>query len=52
MKGTRSLDNDEIRLVSTCFTGIFEVRNHVLFLLGVSTGRRVGELNVTLNLIP
>ena len=27
MKGTRPLDNDEIRLVSTCFTGIFEARN-------------------------
>ena len=44
MKGTRPLDNDEIRLVSTCFTGIFEARNRGLFMLGVSTGGRISEL--------
>ena len=44
MKGTRPLDNDEIRLVSACFTGTFEVRNSGLFLLGVSTGGRISEL--------
>ena len=45
MKGTRPLDNDEIRLVSACFTGNpFEVRNRGLFLLGVSTGGRISEL--------
>ena len=44
MKGTRPLDNDEIRLVSACFTGTFEVRNRGLFMLGVSTGRRISEL--------
>ena len=38
MKGTRPLDNDEIRRVSTCFTGTFEIRNRGLFMLGVSTG--------------
>ena len=27
MKGTRPLDNNEIRLVSACFTGTFEARN-------------------------
>ena len=27
MKGTRPLDNDEIRQVSACFTGTFEARN-------------------------
>ena len=27
MKGTRPLDNNEIRLVSVCFDGTFEVRN-------------------------
>ena len=27
MKGTRPLDNDEIRRVSAAFTGTFEVRN-------------------------
>ena len=41
MKGTRPLDNDEIRRVSTYFTGTFEVRNRGLFLLGVSTGGRI-----------
>ena len=44
MKGTRPLDNDEIRLVSACFTGMFEVRNRGLFMLGVSTGGRISEL--------
>ena len=44
MKGTRPLDNDEIRLVSACFTGTFEVRNRGLFMLGVSTGGRISEL--------
>ena len=40
MKGTRPLDNDEIRRVSTCFTGAFEVRNRGLFMIGVATGGR------------
>ena len=44
MKGTRPLDNDEIRRVSTCFTGTFEVRNRGLFMIGVSTGGRISEL--------
>ena len=44
MKGTRPLDNDEIRLVSACFAGTFETRNRGLFLLGVSTGGRISEL--------
>ena len=44
MKGTRPLDNDEIRRVSTCFTGTFHVRNRGLFMLGVSTGGRISEL--------
>ena len=44
MKGTRPLDNDEIRRVSTCFTGTFAVRNRGLFMLGVSTGGRISEL--------
>ena len=44
MKGTRPLDNDEIRRVSTCFTGTFQVRNRCLFMLGVSTGGRISEL--------
>ena len=44
MKGTRPLDNDEIRRVSGCFTGTYEVRNSGLFMLGVSTGGRISEL--------
>ena len=44
MKGTRPLDNNEIRSVSTCFTGTFAVRNRGLFMLGVSTGGRISEL--------
>ena len=45
MKGTRPLDNNEIRLVSACFTGNpFEARNSGLFMLGVSTGGRISEL--------
>ena len=49
MKGTRPLDNDEIRRVATCFTGTFKVRNRGLFMLGVSTGGRISELlNLTI----
>ena len=44
MKGTRPLDNDEIRRVSECFDGTFEIRNRGLFMLGVSTGGRISEL--------
>ena len=44
MKGTRPLDNSEIRRVSAAFTGTFEVRNRGLFMLGVSTGGRISEL--------
>ena len=44
MKGTRPFDNDEIRQVSECFDGTFEIRNRSLFMLGVSTGGRISEL--------
>ena len=44
MKGTRPLDNSEIRLVSACFQGTYQVRNRGLFMLGVSTGGRISEL--------
>ena len=44
MKGTRPLDNDEIRRVSAAFTGTFAVRNRCLFIIGVSTGGRISEL--------
>ena len=41
MKGTRLLNNNEIRLVSACFDDTYETRNRSLFLLGVSTGGRI-----------
>ena len=44
MKGTRPLDNDEIRRVSAAFTGMYEIRNRSLFMIGVSTGGRISEL--------
>jgi len=44
MKGTRPLNNDEIRRVSAAFTGTYEVRNRSLFMIGVSTGGRISEL--------
>ena len=44
MKGTRTLDNQEIRQVSECFDGTYQIRNRALFMLGVSTGGRISEL--------
>ena len=44
MKGTRPLDNAEIRSVSEAFGGVFAVRNRSLFMLGVSVGGRISEL--------
>ena len=44
MKGTRPLDNNEIRLVWACFDGTLATRNRGLFMLGVSTGGRISEL--------
>ena len=44
MKGTRPLNNDEIRKVAECFDGTYAVRNRGLFVLGVSTGGRISEL--------
>ena len=44
MKGTRPLDNNEIRQVAAAFTGTYEIRNRGLFLLGASTGGRISEL--------
>ena len=44
MKGTRPLDNAEIRKVSDAFDGIFTIRNRSLFMLGVSVGGRISEL--------
>ena len=35
MKGTRPLDNNEIRIVAACFDSVFEARNRGLFMLGV-----------------
>ena len=44
MKGTRPLDNAEIRKVSEAFDGTFAIRNKSLFMLGVSVGGRISEL--------
>lgn len=44
MKGTRPLDNHEIRKVSACFDAMFEARHRRLFMLGVSTESRISEL--------
>lgn len=44
MKGTRPLDNDEIRKIFGCFSGTYEQRDRSLFLLGVSVGGRISEL--------
>ena len=44
MKGTRPLDNAEIRKVAEAFDGVFAVRNRSLFMLGVSVGGRISEL--------
>ena len=44
MKGTRPLDNSEIRKVSEAFSGTFAIRNRSLFILGVSVGGRISEL--------
>ncbi len=44
MKGTRPLDNAEIRKVLESFEGVFAVRNRSLFMLGVSVGGRISEL--------
>ena len=44
MKGTRPLNNMEIRKVADCFSGTYATRNRGLFILGVSTGGRISEL--------
>ena len=44
MKGTRPLDNTEIRKVSEAFEGKYAIRNRSLFMLGVSVGGRISEL--------
>ena len=44
MKGTRPLDNAEIRKVSEAFGGTFAIRNRNLFMLGVSVGGRISEM--------
>ena len=44
MKGTRPLDNTEIRKVSVAFDGKYAIRDRSLFMLGVSVGGRISEL--------
>lgn len=40
MKGTRPLDNNDIRLVLACFTGTCEVHNRCLFTPNVNSDQR------------
>ena len=44
MKGTRPLDNDEIRLVSACFSGTFEARNRGYNLSRLRDDETTGEI--------
>lgn len=44
MKGSRPLTDEEIRKVLSTFKGRFINRDRALFLLGVKTGFRIGEL--------
>jgi site-specific recombinase XerD len=44
LKGARPLTNDEILLVAGQFSGTFKIRNHSLFMIGVSVGGRISEL--------
>ena len=44
MRGTRPLDNAEIRKVAEAFSGTFTIRNRSMFMLGVSVGGRISEL--------
>ena len=44
MKGTRPLDNAEIRKVSDAFSGKYAIRHRSLFMLGVSVGGRISEM--------
>lgn len=44
MKGTRPLDNQEIKQVRAAFCGKWQIRNRALFMIGVSTGGRISEL--------
>ena len=44
MKGSRPLTDEEIRKVLSTFKGRFINRDRALFILGVKTGFRIGEL--------
>ncbi len=44
MRGSRPLENDEVRAVTAGFTGYTARRNACLFTLGVNTGFRISEL--------
>lgn len=44
VKGCRPLTKEEIIKVSEQFSGVFEIRNRALFILGVSVGGRISEL--------
>jgi integrase len=44
MRGARPLDDAEVALVAKSFSDVYAKRNKGLFLLGVRTGFRIGEL--------
>lgn len=44
MRGCRPLTDDEVKLISTSFSGTYGKRNKALFLLGVRTGFRISEM--------
>lgn len=44
MKGARSITDEEIRKVLSAFKGRFANRDRALFVLGIKTGFRIGEL--------
>jgi len=44
MNGCRNLTSDEVRKVINSFSGRYENRNRLLFVLGISTGFRISEL--------
>jgi integrase len=44
MQGSRPLTDEEVGLVAKSFSGVYAQRNKALFILGVRTGFRIGEL--------
>ena len=49
MKGTKLLNNDEIRRIAAAFIGTFEIRNRALLMPDVSLGNFYQHKEVDLN---